>query len=428
MSLIIIKIVGSLIMGITAYFSIKNIISPSFKPPKKYIILSLILTSIPTILIYNTKYSIILALVVYGLMIILFKYLFKIETLTSILICGYVMLLIAIVDVTLTIVEIPLFSYSQVRNVWYINIANNIIISIITIAISYNKKIAKIFKQVSTKVEENYKLKSIIFTVVILIAVFLLYYNITTIFEFNLQYTITFFSIIIFFVLYYIYMEERNDYQKLKDEYNIIFNYVQTFEDWIENEQMYRHELKNNLSIIRNLSTKQEINKKIDKMLNMNMPINDSYIETLKDIPKGGLKGLLYYKMALANKYKINMYMDVSPKIKNKLAKINKPLLESICIILGIYIDNAIDECKKLKKKNITIEIYENDKKINFVISNTINKVMSVKKMNKKGYTSKGSGHGNGLYFANKITKKEKRISTEQQFLNNFFIQKIIIK
>lgn len=428
MSLMIIKIVGSLIMAIASYFSIKNILSQSFKPKKIYIIFSLILICIPTILLYNVKYSIILAIVIYALMIILFKYIFNIEISLSILVCGYVMLLIALVDVTLTVVEIPIFSYSQVRNIWYINIANNLIISTVTVIISHNKNVVKIFKQLSEKVEGDYKIKTIIFTIVILIAVFLLYYNVTTIFKFNLQYTITFFSIVIFFVLYYIYMEERNNYQKLKDEYNIIFNYVQTFEDWIENEQMYRHELKNNLSIIRNLTTKKEINKKIDKMLQMNMPINDSYIETLKDIPKGGLKGLLYYKLAVANKYKINMYMDVSPKVKNRLSKINKSLLESLCIILGIYIDNAIDECKKIKKKNITIEIYENDNKIFFVISNTCSKVVSIRKMNKKGYTSKGTGHGKGLYFANKITKKEKRISTDQQFLNDFFIQKIIVK
>ena len=321
---LIVKFIIGLIMSITAYFSIKNILSLSLSPKKEYVIASLILTSIPTIIIYNTEYSIILALVVYALMIIIFKYLFNIEISISILVCGYVMLLIALVDVTLTIVEIPIFSYSQVRNVWYINIANNVIISVFTILISRSKKTIKIFKTVSEKVEKNYRTKSIIFTIIILVAVFLLYYNITTIFKFNLQYTITFFSIIIFFILYYIYMEERNNYQKLKGEYNIIFNYVKNFEDWIENEQMYRHELKNNLSIIRNLNTKSEINQKIDKMLEMNMPINDNYIETLKDIPKGGLKGLLYYKLAVANKYKIDMYMDVSPKVKKRLTKINK--------------------------------------------------------------------------------------------------------
>ena len=428
MSLIIIKVIGSLIMAITSYFSIKNIIAPNLKIKKSYVLLSLIIISMPTLLMYDTKYSLLVTVIVYVLMTIIIKYLFNIEVTNSILVCGYVMLLTAIIDVTLTIVEIPIFSYSQVRNIWYINIVNSIIIGIITILVSRNKNTIKIFKQISSKVEDSHKLKTAIFTILIIGVVCLLYYNITTIFEFNLQYTITFFSIVLFFILYYIYMEERNNYQKLKDEYNIIFNYVQTFEDWIDNEQMYRHELKNNLSIIRNLSNKKEINKKIDKMLQMNMLIDDSYIEILKDIPKGGLKGLLYYKLALANKYNIDMYIDVSPKINNKLTKINKTLLESICIILGIYIDNAIDECKKMKRKNITIEIYEKDENLNIVISNTCNKVISIKKMNKKGYTSKGKGHGNGLYFANKIIKREKRLNTEQQFLNNYFIQKIIVQ
>ena len=107
---LIVKFIIGLIMSITAYFSIKNILSPSLNPKKEYVIASLILTSIPTIIIYNTEYSIILALVVYALMIIIFKYLFNIEISISILVCGYVMLLIALVDVTLTIVEIPIFS------------------------------------------------------------------------------------------------------------------------------------------------------------------------------------------------------------------------------------------------------------------------------------------------------------------------------
>ena len=223
-------------------------------------------------------------------------------------------------------------------------------------------------------------------------------------------------------------MEERNNYEKLKDEYNTMFSYVQTFEDWIDNEQMYRHELKNNLSIIRNLTNKKEIDKKIDKMLKMNMVIDDNYIETLKEIPKGGLKGLLYYKLALALKANINIYIDVSPKIKGKISKLDKDLLESLCIVLGIYIDNALDACKKEKHKNVTIEIYEKEKELYFVISNSCSKVLSIKKMNEKGFTTKGSGHGRGLYFANKVIRKEKRIAVEQQFLNNYFIQKIIVK
>lgn len=425
---IIVKFIIGLIMAITAYFCIKNILSPNLKIAKHKTILSLLVISLPTLLMYNTKYSIILTIVVYTIMALVFKYLFNIDMAISILVCGYVMLLTALVDVTLTIVEIPIFSYYQVRNVWYINISNNILISILSIILSRNKKVIDIFKRFSEKLEENKRFKSIIFTIIIVVVVCLLYYNITTIFKFNLQYTITFFSIILFFILYYIYMEERNNYEKLKDEYNTMFSYVQTFEDWIDNEQMYRHELKNNLSIIRNLTNKKEIDKKIDKMLKMNMVIDDNYIETLKEIPKGGLKGLLYYKLALALKANINIYIDVSPKIKGKISKLDKDLLESLCIVLGIYIDNALDACKKEKHKNVTIEIYEKEKELYFVISNSCSKVLSIKKMNEKGFTTKGSGHGRGLYFANKVIRKEKRIAVEQQFLNNYFIQKIIIK
>ena len=425
---IIVKLILGIIMSTSAFIIARKILNYEGKISILKVIGAILLITSPTFVLYDVKYNIIFTLMVYTIMALMFKYLFKIDIAQSILVCGYIMLLTALVDVTLTIVEIPIFSYYQVRNVWYIIIANNTLISAISILISYQKKAINIFKRISDKVEQNKKIKSTLFTIIVVVIVCLLYYNITTIFKFNLQYTITFFSIILFFILYYIYMEERNNYDKLKDEYNTMFSYVQTFEDWIDNEQMYRHELKNNLSIIRNLTNKKEIDKKIDKMLKMNMVIDDNYIETLKEIPKGGLKGLLYYKLALALKANINIYIDVSPKIKGKISKLDKDLLESLCIVLGIYIDNALDACKKEKHKNVTIEIYEKDKELYFVISNSCSKVLSIKKMNEKGFTTKGSGHGRGLYFANKVIRKEKRIAVEQQFLNNYFIQKIIVK
>ncbi len=425
---IIVKLILGIIMSTSAFIIARKILNYEGKISILKVIGAILLITSPTFVLYDVKYNIIFTLMVYTIMALMFKYLFKIDIAQSILVCGYIMLLTALVDVTLTIVEIPIFSYYQVRNVWYIIIANNTLISAISILISYQKKAINIFKRISDKVEQNKKIKSTLFTIIVVVIVCLLYYNITTIFKFNLQYTITFFSIILFFILYYIYMEERNNYDKLKDEYNTMFSYVQTFEDWIDNEQMYRHELKNNLSIIRNLTNKKEIDKKIDKMLKMNMVIDDNYIETLKEIPKGGLKGLLYYKLALALKANINIYIDVSPKIKGKISKLDKDLLESLCIVLGIYIDNALDACKKEKHKNVTIEIYEKEKELYFVISNSCSKVLSIKKMNEKGFTTKGSGHGRGLYFANKVIRKEKRIAVEQQFLNNYFIQKIIVK
>ena len=48
--------------------------------------------------------------------------------------------------------------------------------------------------------------------------------------------------------------------------------------------------------------------------------------------------------------------------------------------------------------------------------------------MNKKGYTTKGNGHGKGLYYVKKILNKTRWLDTSQMFLNNYFVQKIHIK
>ena len=96
--------------------------------------------------------------------------------------------------------------------------------------------------------------------------------------------------------------------------------------------------------------------------------------------------------------------------------------------MLGIYIDNAMEAAIKSKKKNVTLEIYESNNQLTFVISNTYEELVSINKMNFDGYTTKGEGHGRGLYYVNKLLAKSKNLYSEQMFLNNYFIQKLFIK
>lgn len=429
MLLIMTKIIIGIIMSLTGFITANNILGSRLpKIKKRNAFLCIIIVSIPTIVLYKTDYNLILTMLVYILMAISFKYLFDIEIVSSILLCGFVMLLTAFADIIIATIETKIFTYYQVRNNALLNITNNVLVFVICIIITKDKKIKNILKKFIEKIENNSKIKSVFFTVMIVLVMMLLYHNITSIFEINTPYIITFASMVIFFILYYIFINERNNYDKLKNEYNIIFSYIQTFEEWIDNEQLYRHELKNNLSIIRNLTNKQEINKKIDKMLNMSIIVDQECIEVLKDLPSGGLKGLLYYKMALAKNEKVKFYIDISPKIKNKLNKLNKNLIENICIILGIYIDNSIEAAKNTEKKIVTLEIYEANREINFVISNSYNTIVSVDKMSEKGFSTKGKNRGKGLYFVEKIIRNSKQLESKKTYLNDYFIQKLIVK
>ena len=205
-------------------------------------------------------------------------------------------------------------------------------------------------------------------------------------------------------------------------------DYVQTFENWIDDEQMYRHELKNNLAIIRNMTKDKQIISKIDEMLKFSIIIDNKAIEDLKNIPKGGLKGLLYYKIAISKNQKVKMIVEVSSKVEKKLKQLTNEEMRQLCIIIGIYLDNAIEASSQSKKRIVTLEIYELNKILNFTISNTYKDLVPLKEMKKKGFSTKGENRGKGLYYANKILNRTKWLESTQLFLNDYFIQQIKIK
>ena len=427
MSLIIIKVAGSLILAISSFFIVKTLLKDKEKI-SFYTVLIFLIMIIPTLILYQIKYNAFILLISYLLSIILYKRYFKINLTTSIVLCSIAIILVTLSDLFLASINLMLFSYEEVRNIWYISLANNLLVGIIAYYVSKLKFISNKVNYLCKKINNKTGYKVAIFAVISIIIIAILFYNITAIFKLNLYYSITIIGLFGLLVLYYFYISEIANYEKLNDEYNILFDYVQTFENWIDDEQMYRHELKNNLSIIRNMTKKKKIINKIDEMLNFTIVIDDNDIEDLKNIPKGGLKGLIYYKVALAKNKKVKMIIEASPKATSLLKKLEEKKLRKLCIVLGIYLDNALEAAAISKNKSVTLEIYKSNNNLTFTISNTYKNIIPIKDMKKKGYTTKGKNHGKGLYFVSKVLNKEKWIETSQIFLNNYFIQKICIK
>ena len=325
-------------------------------------------------------------------------------------------------------INILLFSYNEVRNIWYISVVNNVLVSILSISIAKRERVSNKIIYLCKKINTKTGYKVAIFAIISILVISVLFYNITSIFKLNLYYSITIIAFFFLFFLYYFYISERAKYEKLNDEYNILFDYIQTFENWIDDEQMYRHELKNNLSIIRSMTKNKKIINKIDEMLKFTIIIDDKDIEDLKNIPKGGLKGLLYYKVALAKNKKVKMIVEVSPKVKKTIEKLSDIKLKNVCILLGIYLDNALEAAQLSREKLVSLEIYEINNRLTFTISNTYNEIIPLKNMREKGFSTKGKNHGKGLYYANKLINKIKWLEVNQIFLKKFFIQKISFK
>ena len=414
-------------MPITSFFIVKQL-AKNHEKVSAYTILIILIITLPTFIFYETKYNALVLLISYILSIVLYKRYFKINLVTSIVLCSVEVILVTLSDLFFTSINLMIFSYEEVRNIWYISFVNNLLVGVFSYLIStldfISNKVTYLCKKINNKT--GYKIA--IFAIVSILIVAILFFNITAIFKLNLYYAITIIGLFGLLILYYFYISEITNYEKLNDEYNMLFDYVQTFENWIDDEQMYRHELKNNLSIIRNMTKNKKIINKIDEMLNFTIVIDDNDIEDLKNIPKGGLKGLIYYKVALAKNKKVKMIIEASPKATSLLKKLEEKKLRKLCIVLGIYLDNALEAAAISKNKSVTLEIYKSNNNLTFTISNTYKNIIPIKDMKNKGYTTKGKNHGKGLYYVSKVLNKEKWIESSQIFLNDYFIQKICIK
>ena len=414
-------------MTMVGFYTLKKILNSNEKVTNIYNSSLLILLIILSSISFSKNYQSLYTITVFFLNIIIYKLIFK-ENLSKVTIAtSLLMALTFLADLIYTIIIINFISMKDIRSIWYYQIISNICIAIICLLGILICQKLNLIKKINHKLEKMQSKSIIIFLILIIIVFTILAYSFYINFQINEKYIINILLLLIFIILLLIFLKERDNYNKLSTEYDSLFTYVQTFEDWIEKEQLNRHEYKNQLAVLRCLTEEKKVKDKIDEILEDNINIEGQAVTQLKSLPKGGIKGLMYYKAAIAQKKKINLTADVSIEQKGTLAKLNEKEIRIVCKLIGIYFDNAIEAAEESKRKNISIEIYEFQDKVNIVFSNTFKKHRNMKDRNKKGVSSKGKGRGNGLYFAEKLIKENPWIEEKQDIIDKYYIQKISI-
>lgn len=427
MSAVITSIVCSLILNISIFTIIKNLIqkNESIITIKRLILITIL--SLIQSMFYNEQYSIIY-IVTNFLVITLFTKLLFGENMTKTLLSTSVTFLILMLsDLIDSFIMINFFSFDNVRTSSYLRIVNNVLVSIICLIMFYIPTINKKCKYFISKYE-NKQIPKVILLIILLISIVTITYSMSYNFNLDQNYISNILIIFTLIIFCYIFINENNEFNILNEKYDSLFNYVQTFENWIEKEQLNRHEYKNQLASIRCITKEKKVRDKIDSIMLDNINITNDTVNQLKPIPNGGLKGLLYYKIAIAENNKLKIELDISIKNPEIIKKLSEDKIKILCRLLGIYLDNAIEAAKETKKKIISIEIYEVDKNINIVITNTFDNTNDISKRNDKGFTTKGHGHGKGLYFAKKMLDKSSWLEESQSILDKYYIQRLIIK
>ncbi len=427
---IAVKIVCAVICALTLMNAMHEILE-DYKLTRSRKILLLILLSTITYFSYHERYSGESNILKVVLNIIAFKILSKQSIYKITITLLITMAIISSADLVWSLCFINFATATQARGIWYYILLCNIVICGITLAIINIKPIKSKLRNFISNLNERSKVSTIFLFTLSLIVICYVFYNISVNYHWSEQYLINVLIIVTYVIIIIIFFKDKNEYNNLMIQYDCLFDYFKELEDSIDEISLNNHEYKNQLAVLKQYI---EMNKKKDAIkyindMNNNLNAEDQMVTAqLKNIPKGGIKGLLYYKIIVAKNKKISIILDISKDVTKHLKKLTYEENKVLSKVLGVYLDNAIDEISSMKKKVLTLEIYNIDNKTNIVISNKFKKdQVKIEKISQRGYTTKGTGHGKGLYLINKIMNREKWFTAERKIIDDYYIQKIVI-
>lgn len=226
-----------------------------------------------------------------------------------------------------------------------------------------------------------------------------------------------------------VYTHER--FTKIRNKYATSLSSLREHEAMMDKYRVANHENKNQLLIIRNMvksNDKTTLNY-IDKLIDNKSKDNEGIFKKTEKIPEGGLRSIIYSKLCKMKEMKIKHVLEISREVKTSdLINLDDGTMLNICKIMGVFLDNAIEEVEKLKKKIITVELYIMDGYLCIDICNNYSGNLAVDKMGHKGYTTKGKDHGYGLSLVDEIIRNDSNLENEKEICRDMFTQRLKIK
>lgn len=322
---------------------------------------------------------------------------------------------------------------NDLMSMCYGTIGINIIVFLLSLFLIRLKCVKKLYKfLVGTTDNISTKTLVLVLSVVIVMTNF---YAASQYYRMNSKYMLKINSsfIIIYSFIVFKMLEQKNRYIKISNKYNMTNTTLKELEQNVTRLKITNHENKNQLLTIRNMIKKGEDSKSlikhIENIVNTKIKDDETLMLQTSTITNSMISSIVYSKMLTMKENDVDVDLIISRDIKDLyLSDIPDELAVEVCKIIGVYLDNALEEVSKYEEKIINIEFYAEKKTLCIAISNNFEGEIDFEKMDNLGYTTKENGHGYGLSLAREIIESNDKLSSEREIKDNIFKQILKIK
>ena len=322
---------------------------------------------------------------------------------------------------------------NDLMSMCYGTIGINIIVFLLSLFLIRLKCVKKLYKfLVGTTDNISTKTLVLVLSVVIVMTNF---YAASQYYRMNSKYMLIINSsfIIIYSFIVFKMLEQKNRYIKISNKYNMTNTTLKELEQNVTRLKITNHENKNQLLTIRNMIKKGEDSKSlikhIENIVNTKIKDDETLMLQTSTITNSMISSIVYSKMLTMKENDVDVDLIISRDIKDLyLSDIPDELAVEVCKIIGVYLDNALEEVSKYEEKIINIEFYAEKKTLCIAISNNFEGEIDFEKMYNPGYTTKEKGHGYGLSLAREIIESNDKLSSEREIKDNIFKQILKIK
>ena len=230
-------------------------------------------------------------------------------------------------------------------------------------------------------------------------------------------------------IVYLSTLGSKYEVKRLENEQEMLHYYLQNIEKAYRDIRKFKHDSQNILISLNGYLQEGRYEEMRTFLDEKSFKDFERTLEAAPVFPDMGnikeltVRSLFISKFHLAALKNIPVHFEA----KEEIAHVSIPSLDLVRM-LGIVLDNAIEELEEAGKGELKVLVYRMDEGFTFLVKNHCRDLsFTIGELQRHGFSTKGENRGLGLGNLFEIAEKAKNVSVQTNVKQNCFIQKIVI-